>query len=245
MKKYASLIIAVWFTSQCANAQGTFQNFNFESANLSPETPGPAPNYVPISSALPAWTVYIGTAQQTQVEYNVTTLGNASVDILGPNWTGSLAASESGYGIIDGKYTVVLQSGEYTNTDVYSASLSQNGTIPGNAQSLQFEADNGAYALSVSFAGNNLPLNVLSSGLSPSGIPYTVYGVDIAPYSSQTGLLEFTESFSASVELDDISFSTTAVAPEPSTLALILTGGVAFAASAYRARDARSRLREH
>ena len=174
MKQYATFIIAVWLTSQCANAQGTFQNLNFESANLSPETPGPFPNYVPIGSALPDWTGYIGTVQQTQVEYNATTLGTASIDILGPDWTGSLAASESGYGIIDGNYTVVIQSGEYEPQQFgWNTSIVQNGTIPRNAQSLQFEASADTFALSVSFAGNNLTLSAVSSGQAPSGQFYT------------------------------------------------------------------------
>jgi len=221
-----------------AQAQGTFQNFDFESANLSPTTPGQFPNFVPIGSALPGWTGYIGTVQLTQVEYNATTLGTASIDLLGPYW-GAQNQSETRFGIIDGNYTVVLQSGEYTTSDGYNASIAQNGTIPGNAQSLQFEAAAQASALSVSFAGNNLPLEALSTGQSPSGLFYTVYGVNIAPYANQKGQLEFTEVFNVhepSVELDDISFSTNSVVPEPIIVVLTAMGGLLFAARKWFAR---------
>jgi hypothetical protein len=55
-----------------------------------------------------------------------------------------------------------------------------------------------------------------------------VYGANIAPYAGQTGQLEFTATFYNWVELDDISFSTTAI-PEPSPLALTGVGGLLFA----------------
>jgi hypothetical protein len=79
----------------------------------------------------------------------------------------------------------------------------------------------------VSFAGDNLSLFVLSSGTTPDGAPYGVYGANIASFAGQTGQLEFTASVFNWVELDDISFSTTAV-PEPNALALTGLGALLF-----------------
>ena len=146
-------------------AQGTFQNLDFESANLSPIPSGQYGGEVPLASALPGWHASIGGISATQVLQNNFTLGAASIDILGPNW------ASVGPGIIDGNYTVLLQAFYVTEGNV---SLWQNGTVPANAESLQFKAwsfyPNGA--LSVSFAGNSLSPVVLSSGQSPSGQPY-------------------------------------------------------------------------
>ena len=233
--KLIALSVGAAFAALSAHAQA-FQNLNFESANLPPATPEQGPNYVSIGSALPDWTGYIGTVQQTQVEYNFTTLGTASVGLLGPDW--GQAQSETGYGILDGSYTAILQTGLYTSEYGVNASIAQNGTIPGNAQSLQFEAADETSALSVSFAGNNLTMSAWSTGLFPSGLSYTVYAVDIGPYAGQTGQLEFTEVFDGyypSVELDDIRFSTTPV-PEPGIVALTAMGGLLFGARKWFAR---------
>ena len=71
----------------------------------------------------------------------------------------------------------------------------------------------------------------ISSGESPSGQPYTVYGVNVTPYEGQSGQLEFTAfggNAPSQIELDDISFSTQAV-PEPNPLALTGVGALLFA----------------
>jgi hypothetical protein len=166
-------------------AQGTFQNLNFESADLSPIPSGQFGGEVSLSSALPDWNGLIDGTVVTQVLQNNETLGAASIDILGPNWT------LLGPGIIDGSYTVFLQA---FNTAQGNVSLWQDGTIPANTESLQFRAwESLPTALfTVSFAGNSLSLVSLSSGQSPSGQDYTVYGANIAPYGGQTGQLEFT-----------------------------------------------------
>ena len=134
---------------------------------------------------MPGWNASIGGVSITQVVQNNYTGGAASVDIFGPNWT------LLGPGIIGGNYTVYLQAFSSSQGNV---SLWQNGTIPANAASLEFSAwsqYNPAYFL-VSFAGNNLSPVMLSSGTAPSGQPYDVFGVNIAPYAGQTGQLQFT-----------------------------------------------------
>jgi hypothetical protein len=211
-------------------AQGTFENLNFEQANLTPIPAGQFGGEVPISSALPGWSGSIGGVSATEVLQNNTTLGQASIDILGPSWN-------SGPGIIDGNYSVYLQSGGTpgNSTTPANVSLWENGTIPANANSLEFSAWNQSPAtaiFTVSFAGNSLSPVLLSSAQSPSGQPYNVYGVNLSSYAGQTGELEFTSVFnqngSSWTELDDISFSTTAV-PEPNSILLTGIGGLVFA----------------
>jgi hypothetical protein len=219
-----------------AQAQGTFQNLNFESANLSPIPSGQYGGDVPITSALPGWNASIGGVAVTQVLQNNYTLGAASIDIFGPNW------NSVNPGIIDGNYTVYLQSGEnLTETGTANTSIFQNGTIPAYTQSLQFSAWNTPSvnsAFSVSFNGNTLSPIVLSSGQTASGQDYSVYGVNMASYAGQTGELEFTSIFTGApswTEFDDILFSTAAV-PEPSVVALSAIGGLLFGARKWLAR---------
>jgi hypothetical protein len=214
-------------------AQGTFQNLDFESANVSPSPPAAYPNPVPVASALPGWTAYLGESQQSQVEYNTTTLGVASISLLGPTW------NENFPGIISGNYSVVLQSGlDNTETIQENASIAQLGTIPVSAESLQFAALVEG-TCSVSFAGNTLQPIVLSSAVAESGEPYDIYGVNISSYAGQTGELQFTENFDSHfpfMVLDDISFSTNAVTPEPSIVALTAMGGLLFGARKWFAQ---------
>ncbi len=229
-RPFATSWSATFLAVLSAQAQGTFQNLNFESANLSPIVSGQYGGEVAISSALPGWSATIGGVAVTQVLQNNYTLGEASISIFGPSW------NDVDPGIIDGNYTVFLQA---FNPGQGNVSLWQTGTIPANAASLQFSAWNYTSvneAFSVSFAGNSLSPVSLGSGQSASGQAYTVYGVSIAPYAGQTGQLEFT-AFGGQgpdwIELDDIAFSPNGV-PEPSTLALVVIGGLALAARRWR-----------
>ena len=161
-----------------ANAQGTFQNLNFESANLSPVPSGQFGSFVSISDALPGWTGYLGSEQVTQVLQNNLTLGNASIDILGPNWSYN--------GIIEGQYMVVLQPGldPFGSGQNVSASISQTSLVPANALSLQFKAETPLFsAWSVSLGGDNLSVIPLGTGAN-----YTLYGANIP--SSDAGQAE-------------------------------------------------------
>jgi hypothetical protein len=206
-----------------AHAQGTFQNLDFESANLS--NPSGPLNEVSITSALPGWSGSIGGVPVTEVLANNYTTGAASIDVFGPGW------NSVNPGVIGGNYTVFLQA---FNTAQGNVSIWQDGTVPANAASLQFSAWNYPSvneAFSVFFVGNSLSPIALESGQSSSGQAYTVYGVNIAPYDGQVGQLEFT-SFGGNgpgwIELDDIAFSMQAV-PEPSPLALTGIGALLFA----------------
>ncbi len=232
IKKLITCMSGVLLTTVSARSQGSFQNLNFESANPVPIVGGEYPDEVTPGSALPGWSASIGGIPVTAVIQNDYALGGASVDIFGPGY------SDVDPGIIAGNYTVMLQAGGSSPlTEGGNASLSQNGTIPANAMSLEFEAWSmtPSATLSVSFAGNSLSPVGLSSGVSPGGQSYTLYGADISAYAGQSGQLQFTDVYSSQglngIELDDLTFSTT---PEPGTLALVVMGGVAFAVRSWR-----------
>jgi hypothetical protein len=214
-----------------AQAQGTFQNLDFESASVAASPSESYPNLVSIASALPGWTGYLGADQQTQVGYNAPANSTASITLIGPTWN-SANVGIYGVGIIDGSYSVDLQTGAAPNNGptALNASIEQNGTVPSTANSLLFEADE-TTPLSVSFNGSALVPIALSSGVSAEGVPYTLYGANISAWAGRTGELEFTSEANSSanfVVLDDISFSTMAI-PEPSPLALTGIGALVFA----------------
>jgi hypothetical protein len=241
--KLITLVICALYSSTpfVVRGQGTiFQNLDFESASVAASPSEFYPNVFSIGSVLPGWTAYLGADQQTQAGYNATANSTASITLVGPTWNGS-DVGRYGVGIIHGNYSVDLQTGSLPNNINIrvNTSIAQNGMVPSSAESLQFDAYE-TTPLSVSFNGNALVPVALSSGVSADGMPYTSYGANISAWAGQTGQLEFTADFNGSfnfVVLDDITFSTNAVAvPEPNTLALILTGGLALAARRWGAK---------
>ena len=73
-------------TIATVNAQGTFQNLDFESSVIVPIQGGP-PDQVQFAPAIPGWVGYLGTNQQTQALHNNYNLGSAVIGVLGPGWT--------------------------------------------------------------------------------------------------------------------------------------------------------------
>ena len=93
-----SLILLFSCASFDLRAQGTFQNLNFESAQIPPNTP---PGSLPISQALPGWSGYIGGNPVTTVDYNSIGLGIADIILEGP---GSLEP------VLRSQYSVAFES---------------------------------------------------------------------------------------------------------------------------------------
>ncbi len=226
-KKLIALSVGVVLAALSSHAQ-TFQDLDFEQAN--PVTAGDPfnPTAVTVASALPGWTVYTGTDQQTEIFQNSYGHGQAEVDIFGPNYPAAGNLPGEFPGTIDGSYSVLLQAGGDPNTDtLVNTSIAQYGTVPLNSQSLEFKAwTTPATEFSVSFDNNNLSPVVLGSGAN-----YTLYGVNISSYDGDSGTLEFTSLFNTPgapwLGLDDITFSVT---PEPSIVALTAIGGLLFGA---------------
>lgn len=220
MKTYKSLVLGfscVWAAVR-AQSQGNFGNLGFEAANLPPIPAGQYGGPVSSTDAMPGWTAFLGTNQVTLVLHNNLTLGNASVDIIGPNWNNA-------DGIIEGEYTIVLQPGRNPFTgisgDNVSASISQVGLVPANAQSIQFKAA-ASSSLSVSLGGQNLA--IISLGTGPN---YTLYGADISPFAGQVRTLAITALAAPNTTdyFDSIVFSPQAV-PEPCVFGLLAVGSL-------------------
>jgi hypothetical protein len=198
-----------------ANAQGTFENLNFEEAN---PAPGSIPGDVTVASALPDWTVAIGGVQQSQIPENTFSLGAPSVILEG---------LESPVPPIDGDYSVYLKG---TSSSV---EISQTGLIPAGTQSLFFEGEQavvsqGNGTLAVMIGNQTVPFTSIAADGN-----YTLYGANISAWSGQTESLTFFAlmDFAApnNWELDDISFSPVAIVPEPSPVALAGIGTILFA----------------
>jgi hypothetical protein len=217
-----------------AKTQGTFQNLDFELANPVPVQNPILPGEVTFASALPDWNGSINGTPVTTALFNNYTLGAPSIDVFGPGW------SSVNPGVIDGDYTVFLQSIASGATGI--ASISQSGTIPTGAESLQLKAWSfqPTAQFSVSFDGNTLFPITLSTGQTASGQGYTLYGFNVSPYAGDSGQLQITSTVPSGngiswVEFDDIAFSTTAV-PEPGVITLLGIGGLAFAFRGWRRR---------
>ena len=208
--------LALLFSTGGATGQGTFQNLGFESANLSPIPPGQYGGFVPITDALPGWSGYIGANQVTTVLQNAVALGDASIILLGPNWS---------FGdIIEGQYTLDLQPGDdpFGSSQLVGASISQSGVVPGNAQSLEFKA-NIFCSFSVSLGGQALSIIPLGTGAN-----YTLYGANISPLFAgqvETLVISALPGHSSSDYFDSFVFSSSSV-PEPSTLVLSALGAL-------------------
>ena len=203
--------VALLSVSISAHAQGSFQNLDFESANLS----GSLPGGVPITNALPGWQGYLGGNQTYIIIYDTLSLGAAAI---------SVHDSASSKPPIQGSYSVILQPQFNPNNEPGrdSAAIAQSGQIPDGSLSVQFYS--GSESMQATFNGQNIPLTQLGATGS-----YLILGGDISSFAGQTGELRFTMpsvAFSYNIPyLDNIMFSTQPV-PEPSTLGLLALGAL-------------------
>jgi hypothetical protein len=161
--RFALTATAVLAWPCASSGQGTFQNLDFELGNPGAIT---FSDSVPISTALPFWTAEINGVAQTDVGYNYFPpgpQGPAGVSLIGPG---------GAWPPLDGGYSVLLTGGNA------SASISQTGLIPNQAQSLTFEVDEGLEgggSLAVLVGGQPLSFSALAT--EPN---YTVYGANIS-----------------------------------------------------------------
>ncbi len=210
-------------------AKGDFQNLNFELANPGKLTQGSfGPSYadnVPVANLLPYWSVYYGADQQTYINYNDPGLGSTMVTLVGGTWPP-----------IDGNYSVLLQGGITAS----AASITQTALIPTGTESLFFEAQPGLGTLDVSIGSQLVSFTVVGSRAN-----YTLYGANISAFSGDTEQLTFSALKDTGSDnnwlIDDITFSQTAVTPEPGTLALFIMAGMTFGVRSWRKRVKASR----
>lgn len=195
----------------------TFTNLNFEQAHPNPDTPG----LVTAASAFPDWTVSIDGIQQTQVYYNVTSTGATQVALV--------SASSLDFTALDGNYSALLEGLVPGSV----ASISQTGLIPAGTQSLFFEANGDADSFELFVGTIAVPFAAIGAGPN-----YFIYGANISTWADDTEQITFSD-FGGSPniwEIDDISFSPTSIAPEPSIIALTAIGGMLFGARKSFAR---------
>ena len=200
---------------------GTFQDLDFESANLSPIPPGQfgGPS-VAATDAIPGWTAYIAAAPVSSIQQDDVTTGSASVNIFGPKG----AAGDFGGYVIEGLYSIGLQPGFLTGSNVGS-SIAQTAQIPSGAASLLFKASP-FDPFVISLGGQALSCVALGAGPN-----YTLYGASLP-----AGVGGQTETLSIAVAagpnnigdiFDSFSFSPSSI-PEPNILPLFGLGGLAM-----------------
>jgi hypothetical protein len=209
-----AIVAAVSIFTISACGQG-FINLNFESAYSLPGNP-PRPNgeSVSVTNATPGWTAYGAGEPYLDIYYVSNYFSGAATDVELEG--GSLALS--------GEFSVGL----YQN-----GSISQTGSVPAEAASLQFEAEDpesnpGTLVpsdLNVTLGGQSLIYSLLSEGPD-----YSIYGANIpSSLDGQTEALAFAceGPGSGNVLLDNIEFSPMSV-PEPGPYGLIGVGVVLY-----------------
>jgi hypothetical protein len=189
-----------------ARGQG-FQNLNFESANNLPGNPPDFGSPVSVTSALPDWAAYNGPNALSSISYVSNNISGSS----------SSVELEGGILALDGNWSVELFDG---------GSISQTAMVPGNAESLQFEAQGigpgdslDANDLSVTLGGQSLSYSALFDGPD-----YVEYGANI-PTDLDGQIEALTFLIQSKARFDDIEFSTSPI-PEPSEYALIGLGAI-------------------
>jgi len=209
-----SLLLYLSFTSLIW-AQ-PFQNLDFESANLV-SVPTDPYNRDYFDLAFPGWSGFTGTNQLNAVLHDGIFLDSAGISIFDANPSF----------LIDGSYTVLLQSGNpllgSSATNV-NASISQTALVPVGTKSLTFLA-RPIGPFSVSLGGSNLTL--ISFPVANQN--YSLYEADISTFAGLTEALTFTalaqpiHANDGWLYLDDIQFSPTVI-PEPSTMSILIVG---------------------
>lgn len=201
---WASLILFVCACGVCA--QGTFQNLDFENGTFIPIAGDPF-GRVQFGPALPGWTGYVGSEQQTAVLHNNVYLGGGSgISLMGPDYPAQ--------NLFHGHYFLIFQGA--LPDGVPPAAIAQTGVIPESAKSVRFFASE---PFSLTFGGQHVPLYVLGGSIGS----YFIYGGDISRFANQTGELRI----SGSGYLDYIQFSSQPI-PEPNAVALFLLGSACW-----------------
>ena len=212
------LCFGLLYGTAVVHAQGTFQNLDFESANI-PPNPG---TFIPFTNALPGWAGSRGPFVATDAGYNGVAGYFAEVSILDHGFTGFREDV-----VIEGNYTAALSAG-LAGTGFAATSIYQSSLIPVLARSLSFAArfDGGNVGdLVVSMNGQNLPFYQLSVGPN-----FQTYGGDISAFAGMMAELRFTEQphfshVATTVLLDNIQFSDQPI-PEPDMVSLFGLGAL-------------------
>jgi hypothetical protein len=221
MTKLIAASSVVLIAALSAQAQGTFQNLDFEQAAPVSANDPEDPDAVTAASALPYWTATIGGVQQTEIDYGGISGGATEVTLIGPATPYYEATA------IDGNYSILLQAFAAT------ASISQTGLIPAGTQSLLFEVSHGGGPDDLLVGTQIVPYYYVASGPN-----YTLVGANISAWAGDTEQLTFSALPYSSPNnwvIDDISFSPNPL-PEPNIVALTTIGGLLLGVRKWLAR---------
>jgi hypothetical protein len=222
-----ALAIVTGGLSLSASAQGTFQDLDFEEAKIVPD--GGGYGYLSAADAFPGWQLALNGSPLSDSNFSLDglSLGGAEISLIDNN-TGFPYYSP---GAIQGNYSAILFSGGLS-PNLYSASISQMGIVPEGTQSIQFDVGEitGGPPFVVTLGGTPIEMTPLKAFVN-----YELWGGNIPPLmAGQSENLTINETIPtgpppASLELDNITFSPTAVIAEPDPLILTTVGGVLFA----------------
>jgi hypothetical protein len=199
--------------------QGTFQNLDFESAQLLFIGNSQA---VATTNALPGWTAFAGSDQLSVIAYNVFSIVHP-VELIGSNALH-----------LNGNFSVFLTQAGLPFPGL--GTISQTGLVPSDAQSLLFKAAMDPSAILVALGGENLLYIALSSGPN-----YTLYGADIGRFAGRAVQLTFSAVVSRGGMIDDIEFSSQPI-PEPSAGILVVLA--AWSLALHQQRRERGRIKQ-
>jgi hypothetical protein len=210
----AACLALLLVSAACAQAQGTFQNLNFERATVPPTPGGGYGGEVDPGLAFPGWTVSVVWAATNTYGfytlYNNKTLDSPAVDLIGPSFPNGLGLSS-----LQGSYSVALQYSAFFNAFPF---LSQTGLVPLGARSISILVPSGTEWWqwpSVNLNGVRIPLTPLGNGR---------VGGDVSAFAGSPADLTFSTGAYFSL-FDDIRFSTQVI-PEPGILSLASLGAL-------------------
>jgi hypothetical protein len=205
MKKYGEIVICLYIGMAAlrAQGQGSFQNLNFEAANVSGYPPN---STVPGTNAMPGWNgSFFG--------YDAISFGGSLISLIDTN-------AGFGFNPLQGRYSAVLFGGAGG-----PVTLSQTGLVPAGTESLQVQIFWIDVPPVVSLGGQTLEMVPLQTFAN-----YTLYGANVSTFAGHMEELQFLEAPPASnppdwAILDDIRFSTQPI-PEPDAFGLFGLGAV-------------------
>jgi hypothetical protein len=147
MKTKLLALVFVVISAGQSQAQGTFQNLDFESAQLA-FIDSPTNHLIATVNALPGWSAFSGTNQLAYIQYGI------NGGIVPPIWL----SSQTNTGAIDDSFSVGV--GENT---FYTGSISQTALVPADAQSLLFKMSG---SVDVWLGGQDLSYIAISNALN-------------------------------------------------------------------------------